>query len=225
MTSIIYLHGFASSPGSSKAQDMARRFELHYGLTLRIPDLNVPSFEELTLSAMLRRVAAEVRDCPPGPVYLIGSSMGGLAALHFVDTYRATEGGRVNRLLLLAPAFDFMDNRRQQDAEMLDQWRSAGQLHFFNYATGDERPVHYGLIEDVQRYDSYSVTVDMPVLIFHGQRDASVSIDQSRRFAADRPNVELHEVDSDHQLLDQVDVIWQAMGEFFSLGEFRNSSD
>jgi uncharacterized protein len=215
MKNIIYLHGFASSPGSTKAQDFARRFA-EQGITLRIPDLNVPDFSHLMLTAMLRRVAEEVRDCPPGPVYLMGSSMGGLTALHFADVYRGTEGARVERMVLMAPAFDFIDNRNQQDAEMVERWREQGYMHFYNYAQGQEEPVHYGLIEDLATYDSYTVPIDIPILIFHGRDDASVSYTQSERFAEGRLNVELRLVDSDHQLTDQMDVMWEAVVKFFS---------
>jgi hypothetical protein len=211
---IIYLHGFASSPASTKAQDFAQRFA-QLGITLRIPDLNVPDFEHLTLTAMLRRVAEEVRACPSGPVYLMGSSMGGLTALHFVDVFRGTEGARVSRMLLMAPAFDFIDNRKRQDADLLEQWHTHGEMAFYNYAHQREMQVHYGLIDDLATYDSFSVPLDIPVLIFHGRHDASVDFDQSVRFADGRPNVDLRLVDSDHQLVDQMDVMWQATLDFF----------
>jgi hypothetical protein len=210
---IFYLHGFGSSPGSNKARQLAERFAAH-GISLRVPDLNVPDFEHLTLTAMLRRVAAEVNACPPGPVHLIGSSLGGLVALHFADTYRATEGSRVAKLALLAPALDFLGNR---DAELIDGWREQGQWDWFNYAEGREVPVHYGLVEDVARYDSYTVSTETPTLIIHGEHDESVPVEDSRRFAADRPHVDLRVVDSDHQLLDQVEYIWQSLVQFFDV--------
>lgn len=213
---VIYLHGFASSPASTKAREFARRFA-DKGITLRVPDLNVPDFEHLTLTAMLRRVAEEVRACPPGPVYLMGSSMGGLTALHFVDVYRGTEGARVAKMLLLAPAFDFLDNRKRQDADMLTHWRTQGQLAFFNYAHNREMLVDFDLIEDIATYDSFSVPLDIPVLIYHGRQDESVAYDQSVRFAEGRTNVTLRLVDSDHQLTDQVDAIWLDTLTFFSI--------
>lgn len=213
---VIYLHGFASSPASTKAREFATRFA-EKGITLRVPDLNVPDFEHLTLTAMLRRVAEEVRDCPPGPVYLMGSSMGGLTALHFFDVFRGTEGTRVEKMLLMAPAFDFLDNRKRQDANMLSSWREQGEMAFYNYAHNREMRVHYGLIEDIATYDSYTVPIDIPILIYHGRQDESVDFDQSVRFAADRPNVDLRLVDSDHQLTDQVDTIWLDTLHFFPI--------
>ena len=215
-TNILYLHGFASSPGSKKATtfgDMLKRDR--YDVNYVIPDLNVPDFEHLTLTGMVDKVAETVRGLPNGDVYLIGSSMGGLTAIHFLN--RKAEANRVNKALLLAPAFDFMANRDRQDQQMLDQWREQGYLSFFNYAAGGEKPVHYGLIEDVQGYNSYSVNVNIPIMIYHGKHDDSVDYTQSVRFAENWPKIELHLVESDHQLLDQTDAIFEAMVTFFEL--------
>lgn len=214
---LVYLHGFASSPGSNKAQEFRRRLA-ERGVLLHIPDLNVPDFEHLTLTAMLARVAETVRALPPGSVGLIGSSMGGLVALHFADRYRDREGARVEKLLLMAPAFDFMENRqRQLGDEGLARWRESGWLDVSHYGSETTRRVHYGLVEDIQGYDSYAVQVDVPVLIFHGTNDASVDYRQSVRFAESRPNVDLRLLNSDHQLLDQTDIIFEAMVAFFGV--------
>lgn len=215
--SIFYLHGLGSFPSGQKASDLRRRFAAR-GIELRVPDLNVPDFEHLTMTAMLARIAAEVRACPPGPVYLIGSSLGGSAALHFTDRYREAEGARVERLLLLAPAFDFQANRmRQLGDEGLRRWREQGWLPFFHFGLERECRLHYGLYEDMLGYDSYAVTLDLPIRIIHGARDVNVDAEQSVRFAHDRPNVDLRLVDSDHGLFDQIDVIWETTLDFFGV--------
>ncbi|MCS6872152.1 MAG: YqiA/YcfP family alpha/beta fold hydrolase [Anaerolineae bacterium] len=213
----IYLHGFASSPASSKAQAFKARFA-KCGLTLHVPDLNVPSFERLTLTAMIETVAALVRSLPHGAVNLIGSSMGGTVALHFADRLKNAEGGRVARLLLLAPAFDFHANRiNQLTEEGVRAWRESGWLNVFHYGENTERRVHYGLLEDVLTYDSFAVQLSQPILIYHGVHDESVDYRQSVRFAQNRPNVALRLVESDHQLHDQVDTIWAEAIQFFNL--------
>ena len=214
---ILYLHGFASSPNSNKARDFERRFA-ERGIRLHIPDLNVPDFEHLTLTAMLERVGQTLDALPPGDVYLMGSSMGGAVALHFTDRYRNVQAARVRKLFLMAPAFDFAANRWHDLGEAgIQAWRETGSHPFFNYAVGSERGVHYGLFENLQQYDSYSLRLDLPILIFHGRRDESVDVQQSIRFAEARPNVDLRVVDSDHQLLDQTDAMWMALLMFFDL--------
>jgi len=215
---IIYLHGFASSPNSRKAQSFKQRFKDELDIDLIVPDLNVPSFERLSLTAILEHVADVVRVCPPGPVYLIGSSMGGLTALHFVNRYSDGEARRAEVMMLLAPAFDFIDNRqRTLGPNGIEQWQRTGWLDVHNYATNDVQRVHYGLYEDVARYDSYAVNLVIPTMIYHGKHDESVPVSQSERFAEGRGNVSLKVVESDHGLLDQLDTMWADMLKFFAL--------
>ena len=96
---VLYLHGFGSSPQSRKAQYFKPHFEAH-GVNYHIPDLNEPSFEKLLLSAMLDKVAETIQNLPEGEVYLIGSSMGGLTATHFLDRY--PEAQRVKKAVMIA---------------------------------------------------------------------------------------------------------------------------
>ncbi len=215
---VIYLHGFASSPGSTKAA-MFREALARLDVNVVVPDLNVPTFETLTLTAMLHRTAETVRALPPGPVYLIGSSFGGLTAVHFMDRYREQEASRVHKLLLLVPAFDFMENRqRDLGAAGLARWREQGWLPVPHYAhDGQPLRLHYGLVEDVTGYDSFNVRVDAPTLIFHGLHDESVDYRQSQRYATGRPNVELRLPESDHSLMDQMPVIIPALIAFCDL--------
>lgn len=214
---IIYCHGFASSPSSTKANIFARRFE-ERGTAIRIPDLNVPNFEHLTLTAMLQRVADEVRACPAGAIHLMGSSLGGAVAVHFADQYRDAEAVRVGKLLLMAPALDFMANRqRQLREEGMARWKETGWREVYHFGYKEQRRLHYGVHEDSLAYDSFGVSLDLPILIYHGTRDETVDYRQSVRFAENRPNVQVHLLDSDHELLDQVDVIWEGALAFFGV--------
>jgi len=213
---ILYLHGLASSPSSKKAGYFREQFAGKANVV--VPDLNVPDFEHLTLTAILVKVAETVRDCPPGSVYLIGSSLGGLSALHFADRYRERETGRVDKLVLMAPALDFAENRAQQyGSDWLEKWRAAGSVPVYHYAYQEELPLHFGLAEDILRYDSYSVRVDIPILSFHGKHDQSVDYRQSVRFAEKYPNATLHLLDSDHELLDQTDFMRDEIVRFLGL--------
>jgi hypothetical protein len=205
---ILYLHGLGSSPASNKARFFAQKLTAHNPqLTVPIPDLNVPTFEKLTLTAMLARVAEEIRTLPTeGGVALIGSSMGGLTALHFIDRYREKEAKRVEKLVLLAPALEFMDESKGHFGEGgFAAWRARGYLNWFHHGYGEERKLHYGLVEDVQQYDSFAVTLEIPILIHHGKNDESVDFHHSVRYAVGRANVDLRLLDSDHQLLDKTD--------------------
>ena len=182
------------------------------GVTYLVPDLEVPSFERLTLTAVIARVA-ELAAAQPGPLALVGSSFGGLAALHFVDRHGEDAAARIERLVLLAPAFDLLgdaeERRRRGELgdDWLDRWQRQGFLDLPHSASGEERPVHYGLVEDLRGYDSFSVPLDLPTLIYHGRRDESVPYEQSVRFADGRPNVVLRLLDTDHRLTGELDLI------------------
>src|SRR5689334_12954483 len=118
----VWLHGFASGPGSSKGQFVKARLA-ERGAELAVPDLNQPSFFSLTVSRMLEQVDALAPDL------LFGSSLGGFTAA----TWAATRG-RAKALVLLAPAFD-LGNLWQGDTAPADLalWRATGRLAFDHY--------------------------------------------------------------------------------------------
>jgi pimeloyl-ACP methyl ester carboxylesterase len=210
---ILYLHGFASSPYGSKATYFAEQLAA-FGIELVRPDLNVPSFEKLTLTAMIEKVAETVAACPPGPVYLIGSSFGGLGALHFYDKRRSAEAGRVEKILFLAPGFTAFRDRPLFRL----WWKWLGSIPFMHYGYGDRRRVHYGLVADIWQYDSYAVQLDIPARIIHGRQDRVVDPLQSMCFKEVNPHVDLRLIDTDHQMGGAVDVLWAEMVEFFGIG-------
>jgi len=79
---IVYLHGFASSPQSSKAQSYRKRFA-EKGLALEIPTLDGGDFTHLSITGQLQIVHAAVAG---EATVLIGSSLGGyLAALYAAE--------------------------------------------------------------------------------------------------------------------------------------------
>ena len=77
---VIYLHGFASSPQSSKAMFFAERFA-ERGVKFVCPDLNHPAFSTLTVSRMLQQLEERISSLPPEDIVLIGSSLGGFVAV------------------------------------------------------------------------------------------------------------------------------------------------
>ena len=52
MTEFIYLHGFASGPGSNKAKAFKKRFD-ELGISIHVPDLQQGDFENLTLTGQI----------------------------------------------------------------------------------------------------------------------------------------------------------------------------
>lgn len=209
---VVYLHGFASSPASSKAQRFARELARH-GVGFSCPDFNRPSFETLTVTRMLDQTREAVAAAVP-PVALIGSSLGGFVAVHAA----AARPASIDRLILLAPAFDFGGNRLRQLGEQgVDEWRRTKRLRVFHYAWNEYREIGFELYEDAARYDAFSLGDPVPTLIIQGTRDASVDPATVRAWAAARPHVELRLVDDDHQLAASMDDIWQESKRFLGL--------
>jgi len=211
--SAVYLHGFASSPASSKATRFGRELAAH-GVPFACPDLNEPDFSTLTVTRMLGHTAAVV-DAATSPVALIGSSLGAFVALHAAA---AAGPGRVDRLILMAPALDFGGNRLRQLGEHgIEEWRRSGKLRVFHYADEQERDVGFALYEDAAGYDAFVVEPTMPTLVFQGTRDASVDPNMVRQWCAVRPSIDLRLRDDEHQLTASMDEIWAGSARFLGV--------
>lgn len=188
---LLYLHGFASGPLSKKGV----AFEQHFaakGITIERLDLRVPSFEHLRLSAMIETTRAAIKE----PAILIGSSLGGLTAARVAE-----RDDRVRALVLLAPAFQLAHRWRESLGEGYDAWQSSGWRAVMDYTTGQAAKVDFGFIQDAQEIDVGFPDVRVPTLILHGVHDDVVPIERTRAFAADRPHVEVIELDDGHELV------------------------
>ncbi len=208
---VIYLHGFASSPESSKAQRFARELdERRVGFTC--PDFNRPAFETLTVTRMLDQVDAAL-DAATGPVALVGSSLGGFVALHAAARRGGTD--KIARLILLAPAIEFGGNRLRQLGEQgIAEWRRAGRMSVFHYAFNEPREIGFELYRDAAKYDAVPLAPAVPVLVFQGRRDDAVDPQAVERWARGKPLVDLRLMDDDHQLKASMDEIWAASARF-----------
>lgn len=206
----IYLHGFASSPNSAKAQYIRERFsELNH--SLMIPDLNQNDFSHLTLS---RQIAQVVQLLPiDTPVTLLGSSFGGLTAASLAEKHP-----QIERLVLLAPAFGFLSEwLNRLGTDMVNEWKSSGYLKVYHYAEMQSLPLHYQFVQDVEQYDEAQLQRQVPTLIIHGRNDEVIPIKYSRDYAKQRPWVKLVEVESDHSLTSVSSEIWSLTKEFCHL--------
>jgi pimeloyl-ACP methyl ester carboxylesterase len=200
MNRIIYLHGFASSPASSKARFFAQYLR-DRGAIVDIPDLAAGDFENLTLTSQLDVIERAAAGQPVSrPVSLIGSSMGGyLAALY------AQRHPEVARLVLLAPAFCFARRWAERlGAKALAEWRDTGTMNVFHYGDNCTRKLAYTLLEDARQFPDYP-DVRQPAMIFHGEHDDIVPPQFSVEFAAAHPNASFEILDSGHELINVLD--------------------
>jgi alpha-beta hydrolase superfamily lysophospholipase len=210
----VYLHGFASSPASSKATWYGREL-MRLGVGYACPDFNQPAFETLTVTRMIEQTLAAVEAAAAGPVALIGSSLGAYVA---VLAAAAEASGRVDRLILLAPALDFGGNRLSRlGTHSIEEWREAGKLTVFHYGLGEPRDVGFGLYEDAAKHDAFDVMLDLPMLVVQGRRDPVVDPAMVQRWCATRPTAHLHLVDDEHQLSDTMPFIWAKSREWLGV--------
>jgi hypothetical protein len=209
----LYLHGFASSPRSAKAQFLKRQFEA-VRETLHILDLNQGNFAQLTLTRQIEQALAwlEGRD----RATLIGSSFGGLTATWIAQ--QPAVRPKINRLVLLAPAFQFLQQWLPRlGPDTVANWSQTGWLSVYHYGMAKQVPLAYSFVADAKRYSESQLNAEIPTLILHGQHDDVISIEASRDYARDRPWVQLIELDSDHSLGNVQPAIWEATQAFLDL--------
>jgi len=208
-THYLYLHGFASGPRSTKGLAFADHLS-RQGIALDRLDLRVPSFERLRLSAMIettRRAIGAEHD----RAIVFGSSLGGLTAAR-----AAERDGRVLALVLLAPAFGLVERWKTYLGDAFDDWQRTGWREVLDYTTNAPARVDFGFCEDAAAIDVGFPDVRVPTLILHGVHDDVVPIEQSRRFAQERPNVQLVELDDGHELVDSLPRLLRETDRFLS---------
>lgn len=203
----IYLHGFASCPESAKAIYLVNKLST-LGLSLQVPNLNQDDFSHLTITRQINQVS-KLFDTT-APITLIGSSLGGLTA-----AWLGQKNLQVQRLILLAPAFDFLNHWLPKIGDVqLQEWQKLGVLPVYHSCEKRSLPLHYKFIEDALQYKETQLLRPIPTLILHGQHDQVIPIKASQNYANARSWVKLIELDSDHALVDVMPIIWSEILSF-----------
>ena len=190
---ILYLHGFASSPGSAKARAFAERLE-PMGVRMAIPRLDRGDFSRLTLTGALE-AASEAAQALRRPYAVVGSSMGGYLGL------RHAQANGVLGVVAMAPALDFPTSwSRWMEAEALARWKETGWTEMDHHETGRKERIAYDVVADSAKHPVMERAPSCPVLIFHGTKDDVVPCVLSERLAHASPHVQLRLLDDDHML-------------------------
>jgi pimeloyl-ACP methyl ester carboxylesterase len=160
MSTLLYFHGFASSPASAKIT--ALRPMLEPDIELITPDLNVPSFEALDWNAIIEHAVEVARAHPPD--LIAGSSMGALVALAIAQR------GIIAPMVLIAPALG-----------IAGRWRTllpdGDPILVFNHASNAEVPIHRKFFDQMFQMRVDANPPPAPVTVIMGRNDESVPFD------------------------------------------------
>lgn len=199
----IYLHGFASSPESTKA----RFFRNQLGFQLELLDLNLPDFSTLLISQQLLRVSEIIGD---DEVVIFGSSMGGLIGLILAERLP-----NIQKLILLAPAIGINSLwEKIVGKDLLSDWQEIGKQKIYHYGYQREIELHYDFIEDLHTLIDHDFKRQLPVQIFHGQSDQTIPVINSQTYLAANSLARLDILDDEHSLEKSLPIIWQQVEAF-----------
>ncbi len=157
LSTILYFHGFASSPQSAKLVELKR--VLGDDVDVVAPDMNVPSFERLDFEAMMDVAMSEAKRTRPAAV--VGSSLGGIIALELVR-----RGVRAP-LILIAPGVG-IGNR------WTARLPAGDPVEVFNHARNANAKIHRRFFESMKQVRPESEPPATNVTIFMGQKDETV---------------------------------------------------
>jgi uncharacterized protein len=155
---VLYLHGFASSPRGRKVALLREALEPE-GYRIVSPDLNRPSFEKLDFEAMVTEAVRAAR--AEEPVVVVGSSLGALVAL------AAAREGVSAPLVLVAPALGF-------GSRWIAGLAPGDPVRFFHHGHGRELEVHRSFFEGMARLEVDREPPRQSVVVIMGERDESV---------------------------------------------------
>ena len=158
MRTVLYLHGFASSPSGRKIT-LLRETLPPTEYRLVAPDLNKPSFEKLDFDAIVDEALAAAKREHPDVV--VGSSLGALVAL------AASRRGLDAPLVLIAPALAF-------GPRWLEKLAPGDPVRFFHHGQGRELEIHRRFFEQMAQSKADREAPPQRVAILMGAHDESV---------------------------------------------------
>jgi surfactin synthase thioesterase subunit len=178
------------------------------GWKIVAPDLNVPSFRELSFAEMCAEAFVTCAEATPRVV--VGSSLGALVALSLSDML----GKKGPPLVFVAPALGFGERWKARLAE-------GDVLELFHHGEGRPLPIHRAFFEEMAGVHVDEAPPPVPVSVVMGTRDESVPFEQvaeswarwerSGRLA---PGSRFHRVEGgDHGLVEFGDEIESAVRE------------
>ncbi len=217
---VVFAHGFGSNSQGEKAasfeEECSRRgwafaacdFTGHGSSDGTMLDLSGARLIE-DLEAITRAVSRQIH----GPIFLVGSSMGGWTSAWVA----ANEPELVRGCAFIAPAFHFLEWQAVGEAERAE-WQRTGKLHV--HTDFLDTDISYALYSDAEKfpYEALVASFSSPLIMFHGMQDTVVPCSGSSDFLS-RCSTETVELmlfkTGDHRLTDYKQRISRAACDFF----------
>jgi pimeloyl-ACP methyl ester carboxylesterase len=209
---ILFITGFLSKRWGNKSKALAQWCE-EKGWGFCCYDVrgfgdSEGTFTDYTLSdwiADARLVLNILREGPP--ISIVGNSLGG-----WIAWLMAQEFQEVERLILIAPAFNMMGLRaRSIDPERCHEWHTAGWMPWDDEPAHRDFPLAWKWVEESEAYWKTSFDRLRPVktTILHGLQDTAILPSGSSEFVEQLLSrdpsfpVDLHLIPGDHRLSGQ----------------------
>jgi pimeloyl-ACP methyl ester carboxylesterase len=206
---ILFITGFLSKRRGNKSKALAQWCEeKDWGFCcydVRGFGGSEGTFADYTLSDWIADAHAVISTLKNGPrLTIVGNSLGG-----WIAWLMAQEFGQVERLVLIAPAFNMMGLRAQSIPTARRQaWHTVGWMPWDDDPAHKDWPLSWKWVEESEAYWKTSFDRLRPVstAILHGQEDSVILPQGSSQFVEQLGSlapsfpVELHLVPGDHRL-------------------------
>ncbi len=208
---IYYYYGFASGPESSKARFFKEKFSLTKTIPFEIVDYipDEDNFTTLRVSEKIETLITELATSERKDLVLFGSSFGAFLALNLA--YRIPK--RIIGLILMAPAIFFS---AENVCSLLNvsstEWKRIGHVYVEHFRFLKPVKLNYSFYQDLRDYSLprfSEIKFSFPIQIFHGINDEIVPVEWSIKFAQSHKSVSLIKLNSNHQLSNKTQEIWE----------------
>lgn len=145
---------------------------------------NTPSREVADLATVVRALRAgdlPPRGRGPGPIGIVGHSLGGAIAILY-----AADDPAISAVVGWAAVSKFL----RFDPESVAEWRRQGWILVRNLRTGQNLPLSVGFLEDIERNPerldilAAARRLSVPLLLLHGEADETVPIAEGESLAS-----------------------------------------
>lgn len=212
-TTIIFIHGFGSSPEGRKSkflEEFCKKANINFAAVDLTP---LPEdFTEMNVTNLLKRVNKTIKQNLDNKIILAGSSLGGYLSILSCKTHCS-----INGMILFAPAVSISDLKSYSDEE-LEKWRKNGFKTFYLKKFDKDLGLNFNFINSILDNPIKDTILNkIPVLIFQGKNDTIVDTDDVIYFSNRQFNSTLHILDSDHKLHNQFQFIEEKLAEYLQL--------